>query len=399
MVAKQESGMLTVELCLSLLLFITIMLFALNFINISITTYHTQLALNHTALEVAQYSYLYAISGLLSAEDQVHDQTSEMSTEVVDFASAISGVYNNLMGLAGGEAKVNDIREIYNQGQSAIENLQVLLKNPEKIYLSLLYLGSESIIEELKGQMLGLLVQNILPKYLKKQETDSYLLHQGVDAGLMGLSLARSKFLPDRESIELILEYHLLVDIPLWPQQELLIQQRAITRAWLWGNMDSNDEVVAEQSMWSKSNFTRGKAIINAEVKKYPYKILNVPGLHALNSEGDWEIIRIFSYDATKPTNDVEHFSELLAEHVYVLGDKVSKLNQLVVQDLNGDTKTLLNNSNSLIEQTIRIIVPEDIDNQEMRALQRLSQTYQGQVKIEIATGYGRAQTDQGDGE
>ena len=403
----KNKGSMTVEVSLTLMVFVSLLLMLIAFARLIVLYGNIQTALNQTAKELASYSYIYAASGLMQINDQLQHDIDQETLAVDQTAELVLDVFGGLRELESDfrtsdwPAVAEEVKRIYTDTTSLTENIRQLANDPAKLVTALIYLGYEESLYYLKSRIVGAMAQAVFPKYLPSsvEGVSDYLESYGIKDGFQGLDFTETVFLEDDESLQIVVRYQALQGLPVFQPLRFNIVQRAAARAWLTGDTGRNNPTQNPvTSVWNDKNyFRRGKTIIANESRQHPYRIINISGLHALNAaEGTVEIVRILSYDATKPTNDIEQFQLVISRHLAVMDKKIASAAQLMVEcNASQERKLVAIGENLKVSQMLVVIVPENIEVlewQEMQALIDSSVLYDKAIKLK--KGYGSSQTE-----
>lgn len=276
-----NKGVISVEASISL----TIFIFAFLAIT-SLTTFvraesKVQYALNQTAKEFSEYSYIYSKAQEVLGIDGSGNSTEEVDklvNNLNDFNHMISKatITASQIGSASGKdiletikSQVNgaytDAKDIYDSGETLYNQLQSYADNPTVILSQICTVIKDQTLSAAKSQILAPVVAKLLmPKYIadNKNDTDKYLKDLGVEGGLSGMNFALSSIMDDGTTIRFTVIYKIKYDIPLIGDYEFSIKQSATCAAW--GTEDDSLKNV-KINTWSKSVYKRNKIISDNE--------------------------------------------------------------------------------------------------------------------------------------
>lgn len=261
---KRDGGSVTVEAAIALPVFVCMIVTIVFLIKVVYTHEVIQHAIDETANEMANSSYLYHISGLQGVHDSVRDG---IKSESELFESHISSVFDAYEGLSGeleeGSENAQDILEsledMLNAGEDAVENPLQELK-------SVAFAISEGAFDDLKTQVCIPIAKLYLKKYLKSHKiknVDLRLRDLNVIQGFNGLDFSKSEFFADgNNNIDIIVMYKINIPVPVKIVPAILVVQRATAKAWLGGDGEGvANAQTGEEDIWSLGNFQRGTRI------------------------------------------------------------------------------------------------------------------------------------------
>lgn len=213
-------GSVTIEASIVLPFFLCVVITVAFFIKVIYTHEIIQHALNQTANEISQLSYIYHISG-------INEFFGEFEEELFQKPD---GELNKLPDIP------EELREeLYALIKGMYEDdLNKLFSTLAKIYMRKYFMSSEA------------------------KDPDERLRKLNIDGGIDGLDMSMSGFFAnDRNDIDLVVKYMIDIPIPIKIFPPLCFIQRAAVRAWLYGD----EKIESEEDIWSLDNFTRGRKI------------------------------------------------------------------------------------------------------------------------------------------
>ncbi len=223
---KNESGSVTVEATISLSAFMFAIVTLLTIINICIVQARISYAINTTAKEISQYSYLYALTGLNASQSELESAGKEDTLPLDNVFNDINAMYNEIENLGSTglstESNIDDISAKWDSISGSLENMK-----DEK---------SKLIMEPLAKAM--------CKKHLvstKEGDVDAYLKSLGVrpDATgsyYKGIDYNGSTLFPNGSNeIKICVSYDVKVIALLPIDFSFHFEQTAITNGWLAG--------------------------------------------------------------------------------------------------------------------------------------------------------------------
>lgn len=258
---KQEEGAIVIEATISLTTFMFLIFTILSIINIVSLQAKIGIALNATAKEISQYSYIYSMTGISEKQSTIHDEGKESAQTMNDIIDGVENVIDSIEGIANtGEDIVGDVGgsldnmdEIKDQIQADIDkgtdsydeiaaNIEAIAKDPKAFILGVGNLIGNEGIEILKNKAIVTpLVKGFIQKHIKDysgQSAEEYLKSKGVKnevgSDLGGLNFEESVLFHDGSSdIVIIADYTVSVIKLLNIDIELRFKQKAWTRGWV----------------------------------------------------------------------------------------------------------------------------------------------------------------------
>ena len=180
---KCNQSSATVEAAIVLPLTIFAFISILSIVRIITTYSRMQHALNQIAIELSQYSYIYAVSGLKQQHDQFLDDINNAKEKIQSQTEAIVTFYKAVESLTGDVSSVGEdggnvienllhtVQEFENiQDSSAelMETVNEILKDPmQEVQLIGLAL-SDSLISKTKTALFGAITNNMLKNNLSE---------------------------------------------------------------------------------------------------------------------------------------------------------------------------------------------------------------------------------------
>lgn len=258
---KENKGSLTVEASLSLIIFIFAFLSILYLCKFAKAQVVLQHAINQTAKEISQYSYLTNKLGLKKDKtkgNQTIEDTDKMISEVVNLINVVNSekkelddldlnrddfiiddYYDAIKTYKKYDEAGNKIKDSYENIEEATDSLigsaKEYLKDPKALLNGFVAIAKDEIADFAVSKYIAaptskLLIQKYLPT--GSQTVDEYLKRLGVDNGLDGLNFDTSTFFKYGSNIDITLIYNMTLNIPLFPEKTLCFRVNASTIGW-----------------------------------------------------------------------------------------------------------------------------------------------------------------------
>lgn len=278
---KSESGSVTVEATISLSAFMFAIVTILTIVNICIVQARISYAINTTAKEISQYSYLYALTGLNESQKQLAEAGESDTLPMNNLFNDINTMYNEIENLGdSGLSSDSDIEDITTKwdsiassletGGTAIANdIEDIADNPKQIIFGVAKLAGNAAMDTAKSKLvMEPLAKAMCKRHLvstKDGSVESYLKSLGVvpDATgsyYKGLDFEGSTLFPNGSNeIKVCVSYDVKVIALLPIDFSFHFEQTAITHGWLTGeafyagNKEKVDNYVENNTLWTQA--------------------------------------------------------------------------------------------------------------------------------------------------
>lgn len=209
---KSEHGAIVIEATLSLAVFMFVMLTVYSMFHICLAQARIGVALNETAKEISQYSYLYDLTDLNTKQANLAANGGVARNTLSDNLSQIDGIYDAFKGLAG----------TFMGAASSSDNAE-----------SFLYYAIDAGLDRAKGELTGILAQNLMKKHFGN-DPNRFLGGLGVKGGLSQLSFFKTTVFESgtKDDILLDVRYKVTVIKLLGFDLSFNFEQCAKTKAW-----------------------------------------------------------------------------------------------------------------------------------------------------------------------
>lgn len=405
---KGRKGSLTVEAAMALPLFICVVLsiaFIMRLVHVHSIVQH---AITETANEMATYSYIYSVTGLQRAHD---DLKAGLDNRKKTFEGHFGEIVNAYSSFSTSKDKLEDAKDDLLSGnidQASIDNIKTTIEthkedinkvkdvlkeagtDPKKEFISMLCMFADPAFEDLKTALADPVIRFFSKKYFRTQsikDENKRLLAFQVEGGFNGLDFSESKIFKDKKTIEIIVRYKVNTILPFNFLPDIYMIQRASVRAWLDGDdnsdegentsdTDSSSDKASQNSVWALSPIERGRRIQQLEGRNLP---ANFPVITKSDDSGN--VAKITSIDLMDPTYLKPRGLE-------------SKVRSLMNEVADFESGTYNGININVKSKTLVLVVPEGTLSQEHKNLiQAIEGDYNkdGQnIKIEIKEAYGK---------
>lgn len=210
---KSEEGAVIIEATLSLTFFMFAILTIYSMFHVSMAQARIGAALNATAKEISQYTYVYDLTGLNDKQANLAAYGGSAESVLSDNLSEINGLFSALGGIAG----------------AAVD----IAGNPGNTESFLYYILNQGI-EQAKGTFTGEMARMLMKKHFGS-DPDKFLKGLGIEDGIKGLSFMKTRIFKDGEEEDILLDvrYQVTVVKLLNIDMKLNFEQCAKTRAWV----------------------------------------------------------------------------------------------------------------------------------------------------------------------
>lgn len=258
---KRENASVTIEATISLTAFMFAIITILTIVNICIVQARIANAINITANEVSQYSYLYALTGFPESEAKLARAGKEDAAGVESILSDVNTVFNEVENLGNsGMSSSDDIPDIagaWNQAVGSAEAIEAagsslestfmeIASDPKKLIFGIAKLAASESLETVKSAVAAPLFKALSSRHLGNAQygsTDDYLKSLGVvpsanGSYLDGLDFSNSSLFPYGSGLIVInVSYDVKVIALLPIDFTFHFSQTAITHGWLAGDV------------------------------------------------------------------------------------------------------------------------------------------------------------------
>lgn len=288
---KREHGAITIEAIISLSTFMFAIVTLLAIVNICLVQAKIGIAINTTAKELSQYSYLYATTGLNKSHEAIADGAKGTQDQIDGVIGDVGTVFTEIQNIGQKTEKIQeqDISSLLDEIETSGNNIQTagislkstfeeIAKDPKQAAMGLAKILANdgwnlamSFVAE--GLSKGLCQKNLIAE--KGGSVESYLKSLGVvpsstGSYLDGLDFSGSTIFPSGSSeIRVRVSYDVKVIALLPIDFSFHFCQTAITHGWLTGedsyksSSDKAQEMVDNKTLWTEStNATERQSLI-----------------------------------------------------------------------------------------------------------------------------------------
>lgn len=434
---RNQKGAVTIEATISLTTFLFFFIMIYSIITICRAQAHIQIAINNTAKEISQYSYIYGMTGLDSTMSEFYSKAGEDQSKANGFIGNVSDTFNAIqsgLGDAHDAVAAGDVESALQQLQNAADGakdssedaakaLEDAAKNPQQLLFGMARIIGSNSLDLAKSRLIAApIARGLVKKHLKRSESDTaeaFCKSVGImpkesaspdEKYFKGLDFTRSTLFPygsDEITIAVTYKIRLVqllpVDIPF------TITQTAVTKGWLHGDKSvsnkSNEEKIKSvekdgNSIWNNSTGSERNSMIRSDqldkLLKGSGNFKKVSSETTVQAYGDDNtFVMISSFNpladgTTVDKVDKEAIKERLSK--YAVSMKASTDNQHTIKlkskDGKGNTTTSEVNCDGTKKLKVIVVVPEDEGLQQIVKEQAEALKSSG-VEFDIIAGYG----------
>ena len=308
-----EKGMVTIEATIALTTFLFVFIMIFSIITICRAQAKIQVALNNTAQEISQYSYLYGMTGLDETLADFQTEANNTKSEVNGLVGSTIEVFEGIQGLGGDVKNVDvgnvdslldswdkiseDLNKTKSDYSEVKQKIEQMAKDPQKLLFGMAKLIGSEGLEIGKSRLIAEPVARaLIQKHLKRTEkdtADAFCKSVGIVPGTYsgttpyfnGIDFSNSTLFPyGSAEITLRATYKVKL-IQLLPINiEFTITQSAVTRGWLHGDKTRNSAAQLVEAMKNDPNVA--SSIWNSMSVNERNKTIRTLELEKLKSQG-----------------------------------------------------------------------------------------------------------------
>lgn len=408
---NSEKGMVTIEATIALTTFLFVFMMIFSIITICRAQARMQVALNNTAQEISQYSYIYGMTGLDETLADFQTDANNTKSDVNGLVGSTIDVFEGIQALGEHAQSVDindvnsflaswdtiseDLKQTQSDYSGVKQQIEQMAADPQKLLFGMAKLiGSEGLEIAKSRAIAEPVTRALIQKHLKRTENDTanaFCKSVGIIPGTYfgstsyfnGIDFSNSTLFPyGSAEITLIATYKVKL-LQLLPFDiEFTITQSATTRGWLHGDKTSNsaadlvetlknDPNIASSVWNSQSINERNKAIRTLELEKLKSQgYVGVSGETYVQAYDEatntFALIAmcnpIYGVDSVDQIDkkSVEDDIKRIAAQINSATDNRQTIT-VKVKDANGNVTTKqIDCSGSTINKKIVLIVPED---------------------------------------
>ncbi len=196
---RRETGSMTVEAALFVTIFLMAFLTMISFGQMTMAQIVMQHAINDSAMQISQYSYILTKTGVNAAMEETAGQAKKIRSDADEVFGAVSELSNAIDGVAGGDVTAEDVEGIIDavsNAEGAVDIAAGYFKNPKGLLTGLLAMGKEHVEQRVATAILGRVTEGQVEAHFEAMtdQPDAWLEHIGIVGGLDGLDYSKSTY-------------------------------------------------------------------------------------------------------------------------------------------------------------------------------------------------------------
>ena len=299
--ARDNQGSVTIEATIALTAFMFTIVTILTIVNISILQSKMAFAINATAKEISQYSYLYSLTGLNQREGEIYQSGKNGTKPVEDLLGDLNDAYSEIEKLGStGKTNINDIDDILSAwdnvsgtvqdgvktGKAVYNDIEKIAENPKNLLFGIVKLAGTHVFDYAKSHLIAAPLSRVMcKKHLvnkKGGSVDSYLASLGVmpkgNSYLDGLDFSQSLLFPEGSSlIRVTVSYDAKLIALLPIDIKFHFCQSATTYGWMAGDVSfermdtykNNDTIWINKNVEDRADYIRHDQIEKMKANGY----------------------------------------------------------------------------------------------------------------------------------
>lgn len=278
---SRERGSVTIEATISLSAFMFAIVTLLTVINICMVQAKISIAINATAKELSQYSYLYAITGLNESHAAISSGSEDTKKDIDGILGDVNTVFTEIqnIGKTTERTEEQDISGLLTQFDGIVANIEEatgsltatfedMAKDPKSVAMGLAKILANdgwnlAMSKAAEGLSKGLCKKNLV--FENGGEVESYLKFLGVvpsasGSYMDGLDFSKSTIFPNGSSeIRVNVSYDVKIIALLPIDFSFHFNQTAVTHGWLNGENsfrtvnENMVELADNKTLWTES--------------------------------------------------------------------------------------------------------------------------------------------------
>ncbi len=398
---KKENGSVTIEATISLSAFMFAIVTILTIVNICIVQARISYALNTTAKEISQYSYLYSLTGLNDSQSKLYEAGKEGTKDITKILSDINTVYNEIenLGNTGNQSpeNIDDIMSAWDSAVGSVDNIESagsslydtisdIASDPKNLMFGIAKLAASEGFDLVKSRLIAApLAKTMVQRHLvntKDGDVDAYLKYLGVvpaanGSYLDGLDFSQSTLFPyGSNEIRINVSYDVKVIALLPIDFSFHFNQTAVTHGWLAGEQSyqSGIKYVENDTLWTKSTVSERSSlirhmVINDLIDDGYAKTTGLTDVQLYSSEKN-EFVMIssmnplWSAEGEEPLTLADLDDVALTNSIERLCGKMKSttdgVNKVTTKTTTNGTTTKTENECSSASNKIVLVIPED---------------------------------------
>ncbi len=400
---KCENGNVTIEATISLTAFMFAIITILTVVNICVAQTVISNAINTTAKEISQYSYLYSLTGIPDSQKNLNESGQAQTENIDEIMENVNAVFTEIENLgqdtkvepqdisgdvANWEELLGSADNIMNSSANTMELFDDIAKDPLSMIFGVSKLVASDGMDLLVSRVIAAnLSKALCEKHLTNEkggDIETYLKNLGIYSEnnnyYDSIDFSSSTLFPaGSNEITVVAKYKIKL-IPLLPLDfTFTFEQVASTYGWSAGDISFRTIEDIENSpfnedgsaVWNQTSQTERNNIINSyitdELSAQGYsEVYGVDQLDLYNPDLN-EIIKISSMDpfsgAGGPTSVDEIDETIIINSLKALASSmnasVDNLSEITINKPSQDSDYTTYGNNNVFKKVV-IVIPED---------------------------------------
>lgn len=232
---RKEKGSLTVETALFLTLFIVFFVSMMNLVNVIRAQSVLQYAVDQTAKEISQYSYIFTKTGVVAASNRTYVKAKGFTDDVNSIANDVTQISGAISEGATTGDIASSMATITDASQNMSDTLEGYFQNPESIFAGVLAVGKNQIQGAAKTAVIGGITRSRLKTHLAANGSgpDERLRKMGVVNGINGIDFSESEwFSSGNQDLIIVAKYKMKIKYMFMEVELPEFRVCAATRIW-----------------------------------------------------------------------------------------------------------------------------------------------------------------------
>lgn len=426
---KRENGSVTIEATISLTAFMFAIVTILTIVNICMIQARMSVAINTTAKEMSQYSYLYSLTGFQKSEAELAQGAKDGTKDIDSIMSDINTVFNEIENLGKtGRSSIDNVDDIAKAWDSAVgsadaisgagsslENtIKDIASDPKKLMFGIAKLAASEGLELGKSRLIASPLAKVMcQKHLvntKSGNVNAFLKQLGVvpaanGSYIDGLDFSKSTIFPygsNEITIDVSYDVNVIALLPI--DFKFHFHQKAITHGWLAGeaSYQSSTKYVESNTLWTKSTVQERSSLIRhmviSDMEKEGYlKTTGLTDVQLYNPETN-EFVMIssmnplYSPDGEAPKTLSDLSDDALRKSIEQLCGKMQSTTDGLTTvttktEKNGETKKDINQCGGASNKIVLVIPQDEGLKEKIESI--ISEANTRGINIEVVPSYG----------
>lgn len=431
---KDERGAIMVEASISLVTFMLAIFTILTVVDICIAQAKISCAIDATAKEISQYSYLYGLTGLNNKKKELAENASQAQGTIDETIDTVGTIFNEIQGLSDSAKNMDlsNMKGTVDTFKKGVDNIKGgvgdlsavvdgIKKDPKAFIFSVASLAGREALDYATSKAIAEpLCRAMADKHLKAydgQSTDDFLralriVPNSNGSYEKGLDFSNSTlFLYGSDEISIIVKYKIKIVQFLPIKTEFTFMQKAVTKGWLGGDLAGTERPKEMQnnkiqeiidngdSLWltdlkDRSNYIINRAITEhlsgyQRVSKFAYTDVFDPETNTFVAVGSSNLLYSAEGEKGKTVEDITdaEIKDVLDKLVNPMSAELDNVTSVTYKTDNGqETKTISSEDN--VHKKVVLVIPTDPDLK--TRLENYIKTYDSKgIEIELLPGYG----------